>query len=56
MLLREAVHVISAAVVLVVGCREAAVELDVHRHRKTNLNHDLLVGFISAFASACSGE
>ena len=55
-LLREVVHIISAAMILVVGCRMAAVELGVHRHHKTNLNHDLLVGFISAFASTCCGE
>ena len=55
-LLRKAVDVISAAMVLVVECRAAAMELDAHRHHKTNLNHDLLVGFISTFASACCGE
>ena len=55
-LLREAVHVISVAVVNMVGCRAEVEELDVHRHCKTNLNHDLLVGFISAFASTCCSE
>ena len=56
LLLKEVVDIVSVAVVLVVGCHAVAMALVVHRHHKTSLNHDLLVGSVSRFASACCGK